>query len=138
MSKNRLHSVVQRFNLDPPEGGLLTDKNKSWWDRQEFSDLTGFQVERDLEIVEHLEEQKEAIDQKLMELSNYQRGPQRAALGAGGGCLESSGQRSLLEGSAQTAGEEDASQQSYCCHREKDAGFNLAYPHQTGALSPLR
>ncbi len=70
MSKNRLHSVVQRFNLDPPEGGLLTDKNKSWWDRQEFSDLTGFQVERDLEILEHLEGQKEAIDQKLAELSN--------------------------------------------------------------------
>jgi len=70
MSKNRLHSVVQRFNLDPPEGGLLTDKNKSWWDRQEFSDLTGFEVERDLEIVKTLEEQKEAIDQKLAELSN--------------------------------------------------------------------
>ena len=70
MSKNRLHSVGQRFNLNAPEGGLLTDKNKSWWDRQEFSDLTGFQVERDLEIVEHLEGQKEAIDQKLAELSN--------------------------------------------------------------------
>lgn len=70
MSKNRLHSVVQRFNLDPPEGGLLTDKNKSWWDRQDFSDLTGFEVERDLEIVKILEEQKESIDQKLAELSN--------------------------------------------------------------------
>ena len=70
MSKNRLHSVVQRFNLNAPEGGLLTDKNKSWWEKQEFSDLTGFQVDRDLEIVEHLEEQKAAIDQKLAELSN--------------------------------------------------------------------
>ena len=70
MSKNRLHSVVQRFNLDPPEGGLLTDKNKSWWEKQKFSELTGFQVDRDLEIVEHLKEQKEAIDRKLMELSN--------------------------------------------------------------------
>jgi transposase len=70
MSKNRLHSVVHLFNLDPPEGGLLTDKNKSWWDRQAFTELTGFQVECDLEIVEHLEEQKEAIDRKLMELSN--------------------------------------------------------------------
>jgi len=70
MSKNRLHSVVQRFNLNAPEGGLLTDKNKSWWMQQDFSDLTGFQVDRDLEIVEHLEEQKAAIDQKLMELSN--------------------------------------------------------------------
>ena len=70
MSKNRLHSVVQRFNLHPPEGGLLTDKNQYWWEQQEFSDLTGFQVERDLEIVEHLEGQKKAIDQKLAELSN--------------------------------------------------------------------
>ena len=70
MSKNRLHSVVQRFNLHAPEGGLLTDKNKSWWGEQTFTDLTGFQVDRDLEIVEHLEEQKSAIDQKLAELSN--------------------------------------------------------------------
>ena len=70
MSKNRLHSVVQRFNLTAPEGGLLTDKNKSWWEKQEFSDLTGFQVDRDLEIVANLESQKAAIDQKLAELSN--------------------------------------------------------------------
>ena len=70
MSKNRLHSVVQRFNLDPPEGGLLADKNKSWWEKQELSDLTGFEVKQDLEIVKTLEGQKESIDQKLAELSN--------------------------------------------------------------------
>jgi transposase len=70
MSKNRLHSVVQRFNLSAPEGGLLTDKNRSWWEEQDFSDLTGFQVDRDLEIVANLEAQKAAIDQKLAELSN--------------------------------------------------------------------
>jgi len=70
MSKNRLQSVVQRFNLDPPEGGLLTEKNSGWWEEQEFSDLTGFEVKHDLEIVETLEAQKEALDQKLAELSN--------------------------------------------------------------------
>jgi len=70
MSKNRLHSVVQRFNLNPPEGGLLADKNKCWRERQTYSELTGFQGERDLEIVKTLEEQKAAIDQKLAELSN--------------------------------------------------------------------
>jgi len=70
MSKNRLQSVVQRFNLDPPEGGLLADKNKPWWEEQEFSDLTGFEVEQDLEILETLDRQKEALDQKLAELSN--------------------------------------------------------------------
>jgi transposase len=70
MSKNRLQSVVQRFNLDPPGGGLLTEKNRCWWEEQEFSDLTGFEVEQDLEILETLDRQKEALDQKLAELSN--------------------------------------------------------------------
>jgi hypothetical protein len=70
MSKNRLHSVVQRFNLDPPEGNLLADKNQPWWDQQEFTELTGFQVELDLEIITHLEAQKARIDQKLAELSD--------------------------------------------------------------------
>ena len=46
MSKYRLHSVVQRFNL------------------------TGFQVQLDLEIITHLEAQKAKINQKLAELSN--------------------------------------------------------------------
>ena len=48
MSKNRLQSVAQRFNLDLPEGGLLTEKNRGWWREQEFTDLTGFEVKQDL------------------------------------------------------------------------------------------
>ena len=70
MSKNRLHSVIQRFNLIPPQGKLLADKNKDWWQQQDFSVLTAFQVERDLQIVDQLEAQKALIDQKLAELSN--------------------------------------------------------------------
>jgi transposase len=70
MSKNRLHSVIQRLNLNPPKGKILADKNQSWWEQQAFSDLTRFQVERDLEIVAQLEDQKAQIDQKLAELSN--------------------------------------------------------------------
>jgi len=70
ISTLRKHSVVQRFNLNAPEGGLLTDKNRTWWEKQEFSDLTGFEVKQDLEIVKTLEVQKEAIDLKLAELSN--------------------------------------------------------------------
>jgi len=70
MSKNRLHSVVQRFNLHPPDGHLLADKNQSWWDEQEFTELTGFQVQLDLEIITHLEAQKARINRKLAELSD--------------------------------------------------------------------
>jgi transposase len=70
MSKNRLHSVIQRYNLNPPEGKILADKNQTWWERQTFSDLTGFQVECDLQIVAQLELHKASIDQKLAEMSN--------------------------------------------------------------------
>ncbi len=45
-------------------------KNRGWWEKQEFSDLTGFEVEQDLEILKTLEGQKTALDQKLAELSN--------------------------------------------------------------------
>lgn len=70
MSKNRLHSVIQRFNLTPPDGNLLADKNQPWWEDQVFTELTGFQVQLDLEIIFHLEAQKAKIDQKLAELSD--------------------------------------------------------------------
>jgi transposase len=70
MSKNRLHSVIQRCNLDPPEGQILADKNQAWWAAQEFSELTGLQVELDLEIIRHLETQQAQIDQQLAELSD--------------------------------------------------------------------
>ena len=70
MSKNRLHSVIQRFNLTPPDGNLLADKNQPWWEDQDFTELTGFQVQLDLEIIIHLEAQKAKIDQKLAELSD--------------------------------------------------------------------
>lgn len=72
MSKNRLHSVLQRFNLTPPEGGLLTETNQAWWEAQDFTELTGFQVQLDLEIITQLEAQKAKIDQKLAELSDTQ------------------------------------------------------------------
>lgn len=70
MSKNRLHSVIQRFNLTPPEGNLLARKNLPWWDDQPLSPLTRFQVQLDLEILSHLEAQRDKIDQKLAALSD--------------------------------------------------------------------
>ena len=70
MSKNRLHSVIQSANLNPPKGKILADKNLSWWDQQEFSELTDFQVQLDQQIVEQLETHKASIDQQLAIMSN--------------------------------------------------------------------
>jgi transposase len=70
MSKNRLHSVIQSANLNPPQGKILADKNLSWWDQQDFSELTEFQVQLDQQIVEQLEAHKAHIDQRLAIMSN--------------------------------------------------------------------
>ena len=34
MTKNRLQSFIQRFNLIPPEGQLFSEENRSWWQRR--------------------------------------------------------------------------------------------------------
>ncbi len=48
----------------------MAAKNQIWWEQQEFSELTSFQVQMDLEIVEQLGAKKALIDQRLAELSN--------------------------------------------------------------------
>jgi hypothetical protein len=42
VSKNRLHSVIQRFNLTPPPGKILADKNMPWWQQHDFPDPPRF------------------------------------------------------------------------------------------------
>ena len=42
--------MVQGLNLAPSAGGLLAEKNRAWWATKEFSELTDFQVARDLEV----------------------------------------------------------------------------------------
>jgi len=70
MTKNRLHSFIHRFNLIPPKGPLFSEKNRIWWQEQEFSSMVRLQIEQDLLILEHLTAQKEDIHQELSCLSN--------------------------------------------------------------------
>jgi transposase len=70
MTKNRLQSFIHRFNLIPPEGKLFSEKNRSWWQQQDFSSMVHLQIEQDLLILAHLTEHKEAIHQELACLSN--------------------------------------------------------------------
>jgi len=70
MTKNRLQSFIQRFNLIPPEGQLFSEENRSWWQEQDFSSMVRLQIEQDLLILEHLSNHKEAIHQELARLSN--------------------------------------------------------------------
>lgn len=70
MTKNRLHSLIHRFNLIPPKDPLFSESNRLWWDEQEFSSLVRLQIEQDLLILAHLTAHKEAIHQELACLSN--------------------------------------------------------------------
>lgn len=79
MARNRLHSVVHRNNLIPPEGKLLCERNQSWWEEQELSATEQLRVQQDLATVVHLEGQIGAVEQELARLSTSGRWADTAA-----------------------------------------------------------
>lgn len=79
MARNRLHSVVHRNNLIPPEGKLLSERNQSWWEEQDLSATEQLRVQQDLATVAHLEGQIGAVEQELARLSTSGRWADTAA-----------------------------------------------------------
>ena len=69
MTHNRLHSVVHRNNLVPPEGGFFADKNRSWWETLSLSPVEKLQVRQNLAMLDHLEPQIAEVGQELARLS---------------------------------------------------------------------
>ncbi len=69
MIQNRLHSLLHRHNIHPPEGGLNTKKNRDWWEQQKFSSIEALQVKQELATLEQIERHKEEIEQELGRLS---------------------------------------------------------------------
>jgi len=69
MTHNRLHSVVHRNNLVPPEGGFFADKNRSWWETLSLSPVEKLQVRQNLAMLDRLEPQIAEVGQELARLS---------------------------------------------------------------------
>jgi transposase len=69
MIQNRLHSLLHRHNIHPPEGGLDTEKNRGWWEQQAFSPIEVLQVKQELATLTQIEQHKEEIKQELGRLS---------------------------------------------------------------------
>jgi transposase len=69
MTRNRLHSLVHRNNLTPPEGTPFAEKNRSWWQGLTLSLTEKLRTEQDLALLDFLEPQIEAIDTELARLS---------------------------------------------------------------------
>lgn len=70
MTKNRLHSVVHRNNLIPPEGQLFGHKNRAWWQEQDLSPTEHLRVQQGLDTLAHLQSQIKSLNQELARLSN--------------------------------------------------------------------
>ena len=69
MTHNRLHSVVRRNNLVPPEGGFFADKNRSWWESLSLSPVEKLQTSQNLAMLDRLESLIAEVDQELARLS---------------------------------------------------------------------
>jgi transposase len=69
MTHNRLHSVVHRNNLVPPEGGFFADKNRSWWESLTLSPVEKLQAGQNLAMLDRLESLIAEVNQELARLS---------------------------------------------------------------------
>jgi transposase len=69
MTHTRLHSVVHRNNLLPPEGGFFADKNRSWWESLSLSPVEKLQTSQNLAMLDRLESLIAEVDQELARLS---------------------------------------------------------------------
>jgi transposase len=69
MTANRLHSVIHRHNLVPPEGGFFASSNRSWWEALPLSDVERLQVRQNLLLLDQLSQLTEEINQELARLS---------------------------------------------------------------------
>ena len=67
--RNRLHSVLHRHNLLPPEGGLFAETAREWWQNLPLSPIEQLRVRQDLALLEFLEPQIATLDQELAGLS---------------------------------------------------------------------
>lgn len=64
-ARNRLHSVLQRHNLTPPEGELFGTAQRDWWNSLNLEPLEQLLVTQDLQILDHLVPLIEQVEQQL-------------------------------------------------------------------------
>jgi transposase len=73
MLKNRLQSVLHRHQLVPPDGGLFSQSNRTWWDNQPVSVTERLHIKHDLGTLDALQPQLEEVDDEILRLSTSPR-----------------------------------------------------------------
>jgi transposase len=68
-TRNRLHGVLQRHNLVPPEGGLFAPAQRAWWTALQLAASERLRVRQDLSLLDSLEPLIAEVEAELVRLS---------------------------------------------------------------------
>ena len=70
MTRNRLNSVIHRYNLTPPQGErFTTPKYRTWWLELTVSPTEKLRIRQDLATLDHLEPEIAEVGEELHRLS---------------------------------------------------------------------
>ncbi len=64
-AKNRLHAVIQRHHLKPPEGNPFAKTNNGWWQVLTLGKLEKMNLQSDLETLQFAEQQEARVQKEM-------------------------------------------------------------------------
>ena len=64
-AKNRLHAVIQRHHLKPPEGNPFSKANNAWWKKLSLGKLEKMNLQSDLETLQFAEQQEMRVEKEM-------------------------------------------------------------------------
>ena len=64
-AKNRLHAVIQRHHLKPPEGNPFAKTKNGWWNALALGKLEKMNLQSDLETLQFAEQQEARIQKEM-------------------------------------------------------------------------
>jgi len=64
-AKNRLHAVIQRHHLKPPEGNPFSKANNAWWEKLSLGKLEKMNLQSDLETLQFAEGQEARVEKEM-------------------------------------------------------------------------
>lgn len=68
-ARNRLHSVLHRHNLPPPEGDLFAPVQRSWWQGLDLPASERLRLRQDLQIFDQVQPLIAEVEAELLRLS---------------------------------------------------------------------
>jgi transposase len=65
-AKNRLHAVIHRHHLLPPEGGLFTPHSHDWWSHLDLSSIEHVRIQSDLDTLAFAQAQVARLEEAIL------------------------------------------------------------------------